>query len=85
MNVHNCRICGLYFDHFPWGENGDCPTYEICPCCNVEFGYEDYSLESIRKYRSNWLKSGANWFDKKRKPDEWNLEEQLENIPKDFL
>lgn len=85
MITHNCRVCGLYIDDKPWGEDGESPTYEICPCCNVEFGYEDNTLESTLKYRSDWLKNGANWFEKKRKPENWNLGEQLKNIPKNFL
>jgi len=30
MSEHNCRVCGLYIDDLPWGEDGNCPTYEIC-------------------------------------------------------
>ena len=35
--LHICRVCG-YCDEelFPWGEDGETPTFEICPCCNVE-------------------------------------------------
>ncbi len=47
MNEHNCRVCGLYIDDLPWGEDGNCPTYEICSCCGVEFGNEDYTVESV--------------------------------------
>lgn len=81
MNEHNCRICGLYIDELPWGENGDCPTYEICPCCGVEFGNEDYSIESIRNYRRKWISEGANWFDLNERPRVWNMDDQMKNIP----
>lgn len=84
MNKHNCRVCGFFIDNLPWGENGMCPTYEICPCCGVEFGNEDYTLESIREYREKWLIKGAKWFDKAQKPEDWSKEKQFENIPKDF-
>ena len=32
MSRHNCRVCGYYIDDLPWGKDGNCPTYEICPC-----------------------------------------------------
>lgn len=51
MEEHFCRICGLYSEDKPWGEDGHCPTYDICPCCGCEFGYEDYTVESAINYR----------------------------------
>lgn len=51
MTDHNCRVCGLHIDDLPWGQDGNSPTYDICPCCGVEFGYEDYTAESARRYR----------------------------------
>jgi hypothetical protein len=67
------------------GKNGDCPTYEICPCCGVEFGNEDYTLNSIRIYRENWIKSGSSWFDPKEKPNNWNLHEQLQHFHRNLF
>ena len=81
---HYCRICGLYMKDKPWGDDGQSPTYEICPCCGVEFGNEDYDLFSIKEYRKEWLKNGANWFDKKKKPVSWDVNKQLMNVPEDF-
>jgi hypothetical protein len=80
-----CRVCGLIQADYPWGEDGISPTYDICPCCGVEFGYEDSTSASVKKYRQGWLEKGANWFDKKKKPANWRLEEQIINIPKGFM
>ena len=33
-----CRICGYRLGFEPWGDDEKTPTYEICPCCGVEFG-----------------------------------------------
>jgi hypothetical protein len=85
MNTHNCRVCGLYIDDLPWGEDGCSPTYEICSCCGLEFGNEDYTIESTNKYREEWIAKGAKWFESKEKPENWNLEEQLKNIPQAFV
>lgn len=81
---HNCRVCGFYMEDLPWGDDGNCPSYEICPCCGVEFGNEDYTIESTKKYREDWIKGGASWFEKKGKPENWNLEVQLKNIPDEY-
>lgn len=27
-----CRVCGLYLDYQPGGEDGRVPSYDICPC-----------------------------------------------------
>lgn len=56
--LHTCRVCGYYDKELlPWGEDGETPTFEICPCCNVEFGYEDVQLSSIKSYREKWMNS----------------------------
>ena len=81
---HTCRICGLYIEELPWGEDGLSPTYEICPCCGVEFGNEDYTVESAKRYRIEWINKGLNWFDPSEKPKYWNEKEQLNDIPKEF-
>lgn len=81
---HLCRVCGLYVESSPWGDDGKCPTYEICPCCGVEFGNEDYTIESTIEYRIKWLNNGAKWFDCKDKPLYWVLEEQLKQIPREY-
>jgi hypothetical protein len=85
MEQNNCRICGLYIADFPWGEDGNSPTYQICSCCGVEFGNEDYTTESIKRYRQEWIKKGAKWFNLGEKPENWNLEKQLKSIPNEFM
>lgn len=79
-----CRICGLEHSEPPWGADGQCPTYEFCPCCGVEAGHEDYTPSSASFYRQAWLAEGAAWELPKLKPAEWNLLRQLENIPLEF-
>jgi hypothetical protein len=83
MHTHEdnfCTICGLDQGEPPWGENGQTPSFVICECCGVEFGYEDCLLEGIRKYRNEWLQAGSQWHEPKYKPLNWNLDEQLQQI-----
>jgi hypothetical protein len=83
--IYPCRVCGLDQLEPQWGEDGKTPTFNICVCCGVEFGYEDATLAAIRAYREKWLSTGAAWQSPKHKPKDWNLEEQLENIPPEYL
>ena len=46
-----CRVCGYKLNFKIWGDDGHTPSYEMCPCCGVEFGNEDYTISSIHKYR----------------------------------
>jgi len=85
MIEHHCRVCGLYIEDPPWGEDNRTPSYDICPCCGMEFGFEDYRLDLVRQYRQQWLDGGAGWFEKKEKPPNWDLTEQMKNIPKEWL
>ncbi|MCC8147287.1 MAG: hypothetical protein LIO93_12820 [Bacteroidales bacterium] len=75
-----CAVCGLPLDFNPQGNNGKTPTYDICPCCGVKWGNEDYTTESRTEYRNKWLAAGAKWFEPQKKPENWNLEKQLNNI-----
>ena len=42
--IMRCRVCGLLSSDPPWGYDGVSPTFDFCPCCGVEFGYEDAYL-----------------------------------------
>lgn len=49
---NSCKICGYYESGwFPWGVDGRTPSFDICPQCNVQFGYEDCNDEAIKSYR----------------------------------
>ena len=84
MKEHNCRVCGLDIEDKSWGEDERCPTYEVCLCCGVEFGNEDYTIESTKEYRKQWIKKGCLWFNSKKKPENWNFEEQMLDIPVEY-
>tara|TARA_R110002124_G_scaffold89513_2_gene228779 strand:- start:2240 stop:2509 length:270 start_codon:yes stop_codon:yes gene_type:complete len=82
--IHNCRICGFSLEEPPWGYDGKTPLYEFCPCCGVEFGYQDSSLEGVKRFREQWIENGMQWDEVKQKPDNWNPLEQFKNIPPEF-
>jgi hypothetical protein len=80
-----CRICGLEHQDLPWGEDGKTSSFDFCECCGCQFGYQDCLLESILKYRSDWIQSGAKWSEPNFKPLNWNLNEQLDRIDPIYL
>jgi hypothetical protein len=81
---HICRVCGYFNETAPWGLSGQIPTYEFCPCCGVEFGNQDYTRESTREYRDTWLAKGALWDEPKERPADWDLNQQLRNVPEEY-
>lgn len=65
-----CPICnydGLYEP--PYDEDG-IGSYEICLCCGLQFGYDDFPNkdELIKLWRQKWIDGGRKWFSKCRKP-----------------
>lgn len=60
------------------------PTFEICSCCGVEFGYEDIAIAGIVGFRSAWIARGKEWFRTDKKPKGWSWERQKERIPDVF-
>lgn len=83
----NCRVCGFeYEEDPPWQRvDGDWyANYEVCACCNVQFGYEDTSLSSVKAFRDKWVSDGANFHYKNLKPKNWSYEEQLKNVPEQW-
>ena|SRR5271156_1816129 len=85
-----CRVCGLDLQSLPqhlaltnrepFHQDGY-STFNICPCCDSESGYEDSSLESTRKARQDWVERGYSWFDRRFKPLNWDPSIQQKQIP----
>lgn len=79
--THICPVCGYPgLAEPPYNEDGG-GSFEICPSCGFEFGFDDQS-EGIShdEYRARWLADGAPWFDPEQKPEDWNLQAQLANL-----
>ena len=70
--AYHCRICGLIQDEPPWGEDGQCASFNICACCGAEFGYHDFALGNIKRHREKWLQKGGVWRYPEEKPADWS-------------
>lgn len=82
--LYRCRVCGRFDDESPlWGDDGASPTFEYCPCCGVEAGYQDITPEGARRFRERWLSAGGAWADGAA-PQEWDRDAQLARVPERF-
>lgn len=79
MKKYICTTCGYDQLEEPPRENGG-PSFEICECCGVEFGYQDCTPESNNNFRCLWKKSDYQWHVPERKPKNWDINKQLKNI-----
>ncbi|MGI5170391.1 hypothetical protein ACQEU3_39180 [Spirillospora sp. CA-253888] len=73
-----CRVCGL--DDQVFWEDG-WPTNAICSCCGTESDVDQNHADSVRHLRGYWLGAGAVWRSPSQKPKDWNILEQVANIP----
>jgi hypothetical protein len=57
------------------------PTYDVCPCCGFEFGFDDEPgtapSVSFEEYLQQWIAEGGRWFDESRRPSGWLLGDQI--------
>ncbi|MDD5005040.1 MAG: hypothetical protein PHS93_00870 [Candidatus Omnitrophica bacterium] len=76
-----CPVCGYEgLKDPPYSETRE-PSYEICPCCGFEFGFDTENCkDSYSKFRLKWIENGASWFLPDKKPKDWDLNKQLKNI-----
>jgi hypothetical protein len=59
-------------------------SYDVCPCCGFEFGFDDEpgatsKPSTFEAYFHEWFNEGCKWFIPDIKPEGWSLEVQLAN------
>ena len=81
---YSCPICG--FDGLQktsLRRKQDTPSYEICPCCGFEFGFDAMDNPATQNiFRTRWVQNGFPWFIPQRKPKAWDPKKQLEKLKK---
>jgi len=85
-----CPVCGYDLGFPPW--EGDFPSDEICPCCAIQYGYDDMAGGDINKRnmiynerRNLWIKEGMLWKSiGTKQPDNWDPAKQIKNLKKNF-
>lgn len=79
---YTCPVCGWpELSEPPYDESG-CASFEICPCCGVEFGYDDaVKGETHERARARWIAGGMKWWSTSRPaPKDWNAPRQLARL-----
>jgi hypothetical protein len=75
-----CPVCGFDGLDEPAYDVHGCASFGICPCCGVEFGYEDAS-QSHLALRAEWVQRGMPWWSKAQlAPANWDPEVQLRRV-----
>lgn len=75
--LYTCPVCGWAgLARAPYNQFGN-PDFAICPCCGVEYGYDDSDGDHAR-LRSEWIGGGMRWWAKSRTPPPaWDPTSQL--------
>jgi hypothetical protein len=74
-----CPVCGFPgLDEAPCDDHG-CASFEICPCCGIEFGYDD-ATTSHSELRARWIAGGKCWRSDREPPTGWDADTQLAQI-----
>ena len=65
-----CPVCG-------YGIKDPPRDYNICPCCGIEFGYDD-SETTYAALRQLWVLGGAKWWSPNTMPPQgWSADKQM--------
>lgn len=74
-----CPVCGYPdLDEAAYDSYG-CATYNICPCCGTEFGYDDSEISHF-SLRQRWITNGMKWWSEHLPPpDNWSPIQQLKD------
>jgi hypothetical protein len=81
-----CPACGFLLDFEPW--SNESPSDEICPCCGIQFGYDDAAggnmqrrSELYQEWRRDWIAKGMPWRSEGAPaPRDWNPGKQLDDF-----
>jgi len=75
--AHTCPVCGFAQLAEPAYDNAGCASFELCPSCGTEFGYDDVT-KSHAELRALWLAAGTPWSSRATAPPpNWDAMEQL--------
>jgi len=79
-SLHLCPVCGFEGLHEPAYDSQGCASFDICPCCGIQFGYDDASVVH-RALRAAWIAKGTQWVSRSRpRPAGWEPSEQLRRL-----
>ncbi|HET8688926.1 MAG TPA: hypothetical protein VFM18_20140 [Methanosarcina sp.] len=85
MNSYTCPVCGYpELSEPPYDQNTNSPSFDICPCCGCEYGYDDATPKARDNFLKKWVSRGSPWFHPELMPPQWNVKKQLQSIGIDY-
>lgn len=82
LNEYACPVCGYDELEEPAYDSYGCPSFDICPSCGTQFGYDDVSTKH-KTLRERWVANGMKWSSTSlEKPSKWSPNEQLAKLKK---
>ena len=79
-----CPVCGYPDLDEPAYDEHACPSYNICPCCGTEFGYDDAKTRHD-VLRQRWIANGMRWWSQATRPPlDWEPMRQLGIGPREI-
>ncbi len=78
---YSCPVCGWSELNEPPRNNAGNASFEICPCCGFEFGFDDDDQGlTYEQARVRWIAGGMRWWSRGQPaPLGWDAEKQLSN------
>lgn len=75
-----CPVCGYDgLKDAPRDRHGD-PSFDICPCCRTQFGYDDARRTHL-SLREDWIARGMSWWSTSPPPPpDWDPWMQLRRV-----
>src|ERR1700724_2060317 len=76
---HTCPVCGFAELDEPAYDAYGCASFNICPSCGTEFGYDD-STTAHKQLRHRWIEDGMHWASRAMTPPiGWDPVKQLKS------
>lgn len=76
---HTCPVCGWPELQEPPRSPTGAASFELCPCCGFEFGYDDDDQGvTYEQARARWIAGGMKWWSGTRpSPEDWDPLKQI--------
>jgi hypothetical protein len=91
-DVYTCPVCGWPLNEEAWSYHAASdswnPSWDICPCCGTEFGYQDFVpggdqielRKEHKRLRRQWIAEGYPWHSSLvTSSSDWDPVVQLQN------
>jgi hypothetical protein len=84
IEEYYCPSCGADLsDSDVWTKTEE--SNDICYCCGLSFNRQPPSLTAVKAARDQWLLHPEFWKEPSALPEDWRIEDQMDNIPLAYL